>query len=137
MWIGALLLSEIVVPYGSATVVSMLKHPSGGHWMFSIFPLFVLATVLAYSCDIALVIEAVRSKGTPWSRGKLDSVVWIAAAILTAWCVWENRETMYAFSHEGRSDVLLLAVALNIPIIAFAAALILHAFKTRRTVVAA
>lgn len=134
-WIGALYLSEVVVPYGTGIVLSTLKQPSEN--MVSLFPLFLLATVFVYCCDIALVIEAVKSKGTQWSCGKLDSVVWISAAILSAWCVWQNRGTMYAYSHEGRLDILLLTVAWDAIIVAFDVALILHALKTRRTVVAA
>jgi len=137
MWIGALFLSEIVVPYGPAVIVSLLRHPTGDSWIFSIFPLFVLSTVLVYSCDIALVIEAVKSKGIPWSRGKLDPAVWAAAAILSAWCAWEHRDIGYAYSHAGRFDVLVFALPFYAVIIAFDAALILHALKTRRTVVAA
>ncbi len=134
MWLGALLVSVLVVPYGPAFIVSWLKHPPESS-IFSIFPLFVLATLVVYCCDIALIVEAVKSKGNPWSRGKLDSVVWVAASILSAWCVWAIQAMGYAYTHLG-IESLFPILAFDAVVIAFDVGLILHALKTRRIAVA-
>jgi hypothetical protein len=134
MWLGALLLSLIVVPYGTTLLFGQAWHLGRDNWSFAIFPLFVVSTASVYLCDVAIVIEAFKSKGQGWVRSRLDWLVWISAAVLSAWCVWLDVETVRAYQLQGglRLD-LILVVGLDALMLFFDAALIALAVKTRRT----
>lgn len=126
MWLGAVLLS-LVVPYGIGIVFSRFS------WKIEIFPLFLLSTVLVCWCDLAIVMEALRSKRNPWVQGSLDWLTWIAASVLTLWSVLSGVETALAYQRMGglRLDLILTTIGLNVVILFFDGALILQAVKNR------
>ncbi|MBV9769125.1 MAG: hypothetical protein JOZ32_06115 [Bryobacterales bacterium] len=133
MWLGALLLSLIVVPFGTGAVFEGAKRLGRDNWSFTIFPLFVVSTALVYWCDIALVVEALRLKRNKWARGSLDWLVWIAAIVLSTWCVWQDLDTARAYQRLNglRIDLILTTVGLDTLIFCFDVALIIHAIKSR------
>lgn len=114
MWLGALLLS-VVIPYGIGIVFSRAS------WSINTFPLFLLSTVLVCWCDLALLIEALRSKRSRWVTGSLDWLVWIAAIILSVWSIWIGVETVTAYQRLGglRLDLILVPISLNAVILFF------------------
>jgi hypothetical protein len=75
MWLGSLFLSLVVIPFGTAAVFEDARHLGPDNWSFTIFPLFVLSTILVCWLDVALVMEGLRSKCNPWVPGSLD---WLA-----------------------------------------------------------
>lgn len=135
MWLGALLLSLIVVPFGTGAVFEGARHLGRDNWSFTIFPLFVVSTALVYWCDVALVMEALRLRRTKWARGSMDWLVWIAATVLSAWCVWQTLDTVRAYQRLNglRIDLILNTVGLDTLILCFDVALIIHAVKSRPT----
>jgi hypothetical protein len=134
MWLGALLLSLVVVPFGTAAVFEGAKRLGRDNWSFTIFPLFVVSTALLYWCDVALVMEGLRRQ--KWVRGSLDWLVWITATILSAWCVWQTLYTVQAYQRLNglRIDLIVTTVGLDALIFCFDVALTIHAVKSRRTV---
>ncbi len=68
MWLGALLLSLIVVPFGTRAVFEGAKHLGRDNFSFTLFPLFVVSTALVYWCDVALVMQALRVRRNKWVR---------------------------------------------------------------------
>jgi hypothetical protein len=133
MWVGAFLLTVVVGAYALIAVCERAGIPRQiqDGMIFAIFALGALSTILLLWCDIALLLEALKTRGQRWERGRLDWIVWITAAILTAFCIWSVEGTMYAYKHYGQLDDLLFAAALDASILLFDVALILHAVKTR------
>jgi uncharacterized membrane protein len=129
MWIGALLLSLFLVPLSSELVNEIRRT----FWSdtFAIVLLAAIATILVYCCDIALLVEGFRSRRDPCTRGSLDWVVWIVAIILSAWEVWADQGTLYAYQH-GFIGTVLTSVGLSGVVLLFDTALIVHAVRTRR-----
>ncbi len=131
MWVGALLLSQIIVPYGFVIAHSALG-PIRENTFFLLDSLLRISAILVCLCDIALVIEALKSKGDKWAPGSLDWVVWITAIVLTSWCVWADVPSVRAYQLEGSLDILLTTILVSVVIAFFDIALISHAVKTRR-----
>jgi hypothetical protein len=134
VWVGALLLSLVVIPFGSATVfqeVKLLRLYHDG-MMVAILSLSAMSTFLLLWCDVALLIEGLKVRHNKWTRGSLDWVVWIASITLSAWCLWIIPGTAYAYRVNGRVDSLLTTTGLGALILFFDLALIVHAVKTRR-----
>jgi hypothetical protein len=134
MWFGSLLLSLVVVPIGTADVFAAVKrHP--GSVTDEIFPLLIaLSFLLVCWLDVAIVMDGLRSKRSRWTRGDLDWVVWVVAAVLTAWCVWQDIGTVQAYRRLGglRLDVILTPLGIDALMLWFDVALMVHAAKTRR-----
>jgi hypothetical protein len=130
IWVGALLLSIVVVPMGPEVVLDQAKMLRAGSNP-GIFSLFVVATISTYLCDIALVFEAVKRPDKRWFRGRLDCIVWIAAAVLTAWCVWQSYFTGRTYQQLGglRIDLILTTVGFDALILLFDVALIILATR--------
>jgi hypothetical protein len=142
MWIGAVLLSLVVIPYGSWIVFDLAKellrsgHNTSGFVMSS---LFIVSTALMYWCDATLVMEAVSVRQWRWMRGSLDWVAWFGAITLSAFCIWVDGirwnapqlNISRAASEASRDSILLLGV--NALILLFDVGLIIHAIRTRRT----
>ena len=135
MWIGALLLSFVVLPFGTGIVFEGAKRLGRDNGSFTILPLFVVSTALVYWCDIALVIEALRLRRNKWARGSLDWLVWIAATVLSVWCVWQTLNTVRAYQRLNglRIDLILTTLGFDTLICCFDVALIIHAVKSRLT----
>jgi hypothetical protein len=133
IWLGAFLLSLMVVPFGTGIVLGQARHLGRDNWSFSIFPLFVLSTALIYCCDIALVTDAFKSKRQQWVRGSLDWLVWVVAIAPSAWCIWQNASTVRAYRLNGglRLDLILTSVRLDALILFFDVALVVHAIRCR------
>ena len=128
MWLGVFLLSVVVIPLGTAIVFEKAARN------FTMYPAFVLSTALVYCTDLAIVLEAVRSWKNQRVTGRLDWVVWIAAAGASAWCVWQTTLTAHAYRSLGglRPDLILNAVGLDALILWFDVALVVLVIKTRR-----
>jgi hypothetical protein len=135
MWWGALLLSLIVIPFGTGVVLESVTHLGRDNFSFTLFPLFVVSTALVCWCDIALVMEGIRMRHNKWVRSTLDWLVWTAAVILSGWCVWSSLGTVRAYVRLNglRIDLILTEVALDTLILWFDVALIVHAVKSRQT----
>jgi len=135
MWLGSLLLSLVVVPFGTAIVFENARHLGRDNWSVGIFPLFVLSTILVCWLDVAIVMEGLRSKRNPWVvPGSLDWLAWLAAMVLSAWSVWAELETVRAYRRLGslRLDLILTPLGLDALVLWFDVALIIHAVKSRR-----
>lgn len=135
MWLGALLLSLVVVPFGSGIVFEGAQRLGRDNESFTIFPLFVVSTALVCWCDIALVMESLRLRRNGWARGSLDWLVWIAATVLSAWCVWQTLNEVHAYQRLNglRTDLILTTVGLDTLTFCFDLALIIHAIRSRST----
>jgi len=135
MWLGALLLSLVVVPFGTGAVFEGAKRLGRDNWSSPIFPLFVVSTALMYWCDVALVMEAIRLRRNKWARGSLDWLVWITATVPSALCVWQTLDTVQAYRRLNglRIDLILTTVGLDTLIFCFDVALTIHAVKSRLT----
>ncbi len=120
-WIGALLLSFVVLPFGTGVVFEQAKLLQGGG-RIDVFSLFVVSTVLMLCCDVALVSECVVAKRNEWVRGSLDSLVWIAAVARKNGRTNKRKQPPFSRSCKLALTVLCLDVALTV-----------HAVKTRRT----
>jgi hypothetical protein len=136
MWVGALLLSLIVVTLSPEIVsegATMLcaYHDSN---LVLLYSLSAIATGLVCWCDVALVLEAFKSKGHQWTRGSLDWVVWTVAIVLSAWCVWTSMNAVHGYRLQGglRLDLILTQVGMDAVMLLFDVALIILAVKTRR-----
>jgi hypothetical protein len=94
MWIGGLLLILMVAPFATAIVYehASIQRQARDGAMIAIFALGALSTILVLWCDIALLLEVLKTRGRRWERGSLDWIVWVAAAELTTWCVWMFKE---------------------------------------------
>jgi hypothetical protein len=55
------------------------------------------STILVRWLDVAKVMEGLRSKRNLWVPGSLDWLAWLAAMVLSAWCVWTELETVQAY----------------------------------------
>lgn len=136
LWVIALLLSVMLVPFGFGVVLEspkMLRINHGG-MMILISSMFAVSTASLLWLDVALVMEAFRAKHRPWVRGSLDWVVWIAAIALSAWRVRIAPFVIYAYRNGRFFDLFLLNLVPSAVILLFDVALILHAVKSRPTV---
>ncbi len=133
MWLGALLLSLTVVPFGTGIVLENAQRLGRDNRSFTIFPLFVLCTALVYWCDISLVTEGLKVKKRPWASGRLDWVVWLAATVLSTWCVWQTVDTVQAYRRLGGLglDLILTTAGLDGLMLFFDLAIIALIIKTR------
>jgi hypothetical protein len=138
IWLGALFLSLVVIPFGTGVVLENARHLGRDNWSFTMFPLFVVSTALVCWCDVALVIDAFKSKGNEWARGRLDWLVWIVAAVLSAYCVWQSTLTVRSYRLNGglRLDLILTSAALDALILFFDVALVIHAIRCRPRAIA-
>jgi hypothetical protein len=137
MWLGALLVSIVVVPFGPGIVFENAHTLRSDHGVeaVAIFSMFVASTMLVVWCDVALVMEALRRKHDQWARGSLDWVAWIVAVILSVWCVLGGVRNVRAYRRLGGLglDTILTSVGFVAVILFFDLALIVHAVKSRRT----
>lgn len=135
MWLGALLLSQVVLPYGFVIANDGINVLRGNHENAFVLmsSLLAISAVLVCLCDVALVIEALKSKGDKWTRSSLDWLVWIAALVLTTWCVWVDVPSVRAYQLQGSLNILVTTIGLSTVIAVFDIALIIHAVKTRRS----
>jgi hypothetical protein len=103
MWIGALFLSLIVVPFGPVGEFERARMLRTDHGIetVAISSLFVASTVLVIWCDLAPVMEASRRKCNQWVRGSLDWVLRITAGVLNTWCVWVSLSDVRAYRRLG------------------------------------
>ena len=134
MWVSALLMN--VLTYAFAR--EMLAGINVGELPIPGF-VILLAFALILSCDFMLVMDAAL-----WTRRKtervqvsthksLDWVVWIAALALSFYFLWRTLPAVRAYELSGRSDAVLTALGLAAIGVFFDIALIIHAFKSRRT----
>lgn len=133
MWLGALLLTLISVPYGSKTVLEDAKMLGSIHdsSLIVMFSLAVVSVVSVLCCDVALVVEGVKSRRHQWVRGRLDWVVWISAVTLSAWCLWTGLLELGGNRLHDRRETPLATVGLDTAVLLFDCALVIHAFKCR------
>jgi hypothetical protein len=136
-WLGALLLSIIVIPFGSGTVFEDARLLLSGHNIANgwLFPLFLVATSLVLCCDIVLVTDALASRHNLWRRGSLDWLVWVAALVLSAWAIWLEAETVRAYRRQGglRTDIVFTRIGLTVLFLLFDLALVVHWLRGRRS----
>lgn len=130
MWVGALVLSPFIIPYGFAMARDMgtLDWTTGGTAV-AISLLFIASGALLLLCDMALVIEGFQVQYKQWTRGRLDWVVWIVAFALSAWCARLTPTVAYAYRN-GRPYELLINLGLDAAILVFDVALIVLATKS-------
>ncbi len=130
MWVGALVLSPFIIPYGFAMARDMgTLDWTTGDTAVAISLLFLVSAALLLLCDIALVIEGFQVHHKRWTRGRLDWVVWTAAVALSAWYARLTPSVAYAYRN-GRPYDLFVNLGLDAVILLFDVALIIHATKT-------
>jgi hypothetical protein len=137
MWIGALLLTLLEVSLAPEMILEGAKLLRSGHGTEGAPAyglLLYLSTILVIWCDVALVMDGLRRRGSQWVRGSLDWVVWIVASALSTWCVLTSTSATHAYWRLGglRPDIVLAQVGFDAVILVFDLALIVHAIRTRR-----
>jgi hypothetical protein len=136
MWLGALLLTCTVVPFGPRTVLDLAKTlPGSGAASIVIFSLFVLSPLLVLWCDATILRDALQLRHHQWVPGSLDWVAWLAAVALTAGCIWASAIAAQGQRLQGslRHDLFLTVGGLDLLILIFDVALVIHMVKTRYT----
>ena len=134
MWVSAL--SMNVLSY--AIAVRFLSDLKTGLITLSALAIY-LALALVLCCDVALVMDvtsrthrqAERDQVSPGSN--LDWLVWIAALVLSSYFFWRSVHAVRAYQLNGRIDLLLIALGLDMIALFFDIALIIHAVKNTRT----
>ena len=136
MWMGALLLSQAIVPYGLEVAFNGARLLLSIHDASTIITqsLAVLSTALIIWCDAALFMEGFKAKDKNWAKSNLDWVAWIAAVVLSSWLIWNTPGSTYAYRHYGRVDILLGTALLGVGTLCFDLLLTVHAIRRRRMV---
>jgi hypothetical protein len=66
-YIGALILSVVILPYGAGIVLTVVRelhrHHEYNYSFLGLITLWVLSVVFVTWCDVALVIEAIKANG--------------------------------------------------------------------------
>jgi hypothetical protein len=131
MWLGAFFLTVDVGVFFSPVI---LHPPNSLDFGIVVFLLFMASLVLVCWCDVALIMDAFRSKNSPAFTGQefptiADWIIGIIAACLTAWEVWSILARFYAGRPTGN---WLLLVALAVCVAAFDIAFVVHTVRTFR-----
>jgi hypothetical protein len=132
MWVSALFLSSLVVPIGTDFLNLVMTLGSAPE---PVTLLILTFAVLICYCDVVLFVEGMRQRRTPWVSGRLDWIVWIVAAVFSAWFLfYQNYATVSSYISQGglRMDLILTAVVFDVVVLLFDAALILLFLRTRR-----
>ena len=99
MYVGAVLLSLpifVMLPEWLVTTSKTLRlfhDPT----LVAISSAFFLSAMSLLWCDVELLWHAFTRVGNRWFRSRLDWLVWVAASVLTAWCIWQSLETVGAY----------------------------------------
>jgi len=131
MWVGALLLSLIMLPLGLEMVLDAhntsrsLDDPVS----VTVFSLLIVAILLVILCDVALATNAVISRGggLPLPKREKTWPIWFAAIVLSVWTAWMAKFEVYALRVNGRLDVFLIWALLSLGVIVFDIALVVRA----------
>jgi len=146
MWVGAAYLSVtllqmeiLILPEFVAELRSY--HHLGGLGSV-VFPLSIASILLIIWCDVALLIDAVKTRRSSiaperFSLGTTDWIVWITALLFSVYSFWGIPFLLRAFNQGfDRLDILLTELALIFIAIVFDVALVIDAVKVwhaRRT----
>jgi len=137
MWLGAFFLTmdfaSFLVPAVPSPKRLLAPYDDRNLLIFFVLSLAPLASV--GWCDVALIIDALRSKGAsrPVDQGfprTADWFVGVFALCLTAWVVWSTLASLYPVHRYGNWERLLLIVG---TIAAFDVAIVAHAVKMYRS----
>jgi hypothetical protein len=128
-----------VVFLGPEVVLSLkqLLAPYYDQNLLIFFALSLASLALVGWCDVALIIDALRSKNAspPADQGVPRTADWIVgmfALCLTAGAVWSTLASFYPLRRYHRVDILMFAAALAVPVAGFDVAIVAHAVKMYR-----
>ena len=138
MWLGAFLLSLVVLPIGVETLLGGIRALGfyRDRFMLVPFSLSFVSVLLVLWCDAVLLIEDMtmrrNRKGTVQSPQQSSHwLVWIAAVILSAYLTAMGMTALHAYDFHGRLDVLLTWVILSSVVLIFDVALVFQAVRRR------
>jgi hypothetical protein len=136
MWLGAFYLTIVVAGFLGPAVLSPkgLLAPYYDRNILIFFALSVASLALVGWCDVALFIDARKSKdvSVPANQGFPRTADWLVgmfALCLTAYAVWSILASFYPVHRFGNWGILLLVVG---SIAALDVAIVAHTVKMRR-----
>ncbi len=136
MWLGAFYLTAFISAYVFLGVHSAnrLLAPHYDKTVLIVLFLSLVCLVLVGLCDIALILDSLRSKNAATLADQkfprsADWIVGLVAICLTAYAVWSILASFYPVRRYGRWDILLVFV---VSVAAFDVAIVAHAFKMYR-----
>jgi len=142
MWLGAFVLTVHVVVFLGPAVLAVLSPkqllaPYYDQNLLIFFLLSLASLGLVGWCDVALIVDAVRSANAspPADQGfprTADLIVGMFALCLMAGAVWWVLASFYPLRRYHRVDILLFAAAFAVPVAAFNVATVAHAVKMYR-----
>jgi hypothetical protein len=136
MWLGAFYLTMVVAMFLAPAVLSpkRLLAPYYDRNILIFFALSVASLALVGWCDLALIIDARKSKNAsaPANQGFPRTADWLVgmfALCLTAYAVWSILASFYPVHRFGNWEVLLLVVG---SIAALDVAIVVHTVNIYR-----
>jgi hypothetical protein len=136
MWLGAFFLTLVVAVFLGPAVLSprRLLAPYYDRNILIFFALSVASLALVGWCDVALIIDACKSKdaSAPATQGFPRTADWLVgmfALCLTAYAVWSILASFYPVHRFGNWEILLLVVS---SIAALDIAIVVHTVKMYR-----
>jgi len=138
MWVGGLLSSLIVLPYGVALSLDAKRilHSYHDGVLIGTLASWIISVILVLCNDIALVFSALKpindDRLKPQSpQRNLDWVVWIAALVLTSYILLIRVHTLQSGVFGGRIADLLIWAGLCLVVLLFDLGLAVKALRKR------
>jgi hypothetical protein len=136
MWLGAFYLTVDVAVFLGPGVLSpkQLLAPYYDRNLSVFFVLSVVSLALVGWCDVALIIDARKSKGASAPaeykfRRTADWLVGMFALCLTASAVWSVVASIYPLRRYHRLDIFLFGAVSVVAVAAFDVAIVAHVVK--------
>jgi hypothetical protein len=137
MWLGTFWVSIFTFLYFPRVALQSLKLMIDGHGHLDLLMLILsaLSTVAVALCDVALVVDAWKSKGNVKNASSNKKsgqwVVGVVAASLTAWAVPAGVRAILNYPRIGRIDLILTPLAFVVPVILLDVRLITKMLKAK------
>lgn len=138
MWVGAFLLSMVVLPIGTPTLFAGIRGLGFYHdtSMIVTFSLSLASVLLVVCCDATLLYSMTLRNNHGDIRGSsrrtMTWLVWVAALVLTVYLLVMSMSAFQAYRTYGRLDLLLTWVSLSLVALLFDIALAVRAVRRIR-----
>lgn len=138
MWLGAFLLTLNVGLFLAPALLEIRSLRSTHDVnLLAVIVLALASVVLVGWCDVALVVDARRSRSAreavePSLPRPADRIVWIVALCLSAFVGWDITRSVVVYREYGRLNILLIAIVIGIAVAFLDAKLIIQTIKGRR-----
>ncbi|MGA8299375.1 MAG: hypothetical protein WCB53_08775 [Terriglobales bacterium] len=140
MWVGAVYLSATLLQMQIRIVPEFIAELRSYHRLGGlgpiVFPLSIASILLIVWCDVALLIDALKTSRSRTAPGggcssTMDVLIWITALCFSVYSFAGIPFLLHAFSHGfDRPDILLTGSALILIAIVFDVALVIDAART-------